>query len=78
MTRVFADDTDNALAADNAAKFAERFDRGTDTHTEERGEVSLGENSKPRFWKRGAGCLTQSNSRASWNFIVLHGVFRIL
>jgi len=29
---VFADDADNALAADNAAKFAERFNRGSDTH----------------------------------------------
>jgi len=29
---VFADDADHAFAADDAAKFAERFDRGSDTH----------------------------------------------
>jgi hypothetical protein len=36
VARVFADDTDDAFAADDAAKFAERFDGGTDTHTSKR------------------------------------------
>jgi hypothetical protein len=38
MTWVFADDADNAFAADNAAKFAERLNGGTDSH----GECSSG------------------------------------
>lgn len=38
MARVFADDTDDTFAADNAAKFAEGFYRGTDTHTERGGK----------------------------------------
>ncbi len=33
VTRVFADDTDDACAADDAAELAEGFDGGTDTHT---------------------------------------------
>jgi len=33
VARVLADDTDDAFAADDAAKFAEGFDGGTDTHT---------------------------------------------
>jgi hypothetical protein len=37
VARVFADDTDDTFAADNAAKFAEGFYRGADTHTGERG-----------------------------------------
>jgi len=32
MAGVFADNTDNAFAANDAAEFAERFDRGTYTH----------------------------------------------
>jgi lysophospholipase L1-like esterase len=32
MARVFADDTDDAGATDHAAKFAERFDGGADSH----------------------------------------------
>jgi hypothetical protein len=37
---IFADNTDNTFAADNTAKFAERFNGGTDAHT---GVVKEGE-----------------------------------
>jgi hypothetical protein len=33
MAWIFADNTDNTFAADNTAKFAERFNGGTDAHT---------------------------------------------
>lgn len=52
VTRVFADDTDNAFAADYTAKFAEGFNGGTDTHTRIIKEVSLGE-LKPPLWSGG-------------------------
>jgi len=47
VTWVFADDTDDAFAADDAAKFAERFYGGTDTHTRDEKRVSLGELKTP-------------------------------
>jgi hypothetical protein len=50
---VFADNTDNAFAADHTAKFAEGFNGGTDAHTRIIKKVSLGELKTP-LWRRGA------------------------
>jgi hypothetical protein len=47
VTRVFADDTDDTFATDDAAKFAEGFDGGTDTHTWKKKGESLGELKTP-------------------------------
>lgn len=53
MAWIFADNTDNTFAADNTAKFTERFNGGTDAHTGVMKEGESGGNSKPYFWSRG-------------------------
>jgi hypothetical protein len=60
---VFADNTDNAFAADHAAKFAEGFNGGTDAHTRIIKKVSLGELKTPLWRRGGVMSNTVENSR---------------
>jgi hypothetical protein len=61
MARVFADDTDDACAADDAAELAEGFDGGTDSH----GRFPEGEWIKTLLREQGAGCLPRKEVHAS-------------
>lgn len=63
MAGVFADNADNAFAADHAAKFAKRFNGGTDTHTWMNKGGESGGTQNPAFAAGGEMSNTVENSR---------------
>ncbi len=63
VTWIFADNTDNTFAADNTAKFAERFNGGTDAHTGVDKEGESGGTQNPAFGAGGRMSNTEEKAR---------------